>query len=160
MSRRDRFRTRGRPSASYLLPVDDMAAAARAVRLAGERLNVTYLRRDEDAAQAVEQARQGLDQAQEQLEACYEPLVLTALAPDDFELLIAEHPPREGTSDEKYNPETFPTACFLACAPADLPEAEWRAFLTSNVSLLERDELLELAVAVNVRKIDGALPKG
>jgi hypothetical protein len=136
-----------------------MAAAARALRMAAEAWRITLLRSDEAALQAVEAARAAVDKAQEKLDACYEKIELTPLPPDDFEALIGKHPPREDTDDTRYNKATFPTACFLACAPADLSEQEWIEFLKSNVSSVERDDLLNLAVGVNVRRVDQAVPK-
>lgn len=158
--RRDRLRGRGRPSAAYLLPVGNIAAAAREVRLAGQAWSVSQLRTDEGAAEAVAAARQALDQAEEALQACYEEVRLTALAPEDYEALIAKHEPREGTDDELWDTTTFPKACFLACAPGDMSAPEWEDFLTSNVSWVERDDLLNLAIAVNVRQVNPAIPKG
>jgi hypothetical protein len=144
----------------YLLPMDGMAAAAREVHLAEQAWRVSLLRTGEGAEEAVAAARQTLDQAQKALDACYERIDMTALAKPDFEVLVGKHPPREGTTDEKYNAETFPLACFLACAPADMPEKEWIEFLKRNVSTVEYDELLLLAVEVNVRRVNPGIPKG
>ncbi len=160
MSRRDRLRGRGRPSATYPLPTGEVAAAARALRLAERAWQLAHLRADEGGPAAVAAAREALDQAQQTLEAAYETIELTAMAPEDYELLVTKHPPREGTDDEEWNTDTFPVACFLACAPGDMGEQEWEEFLRRNVSWLEKEELLNLAVAVNVRKVDPAVPKG
>ncbi|MCK2214292.1 hypothetical protein MF672_010885 [Actinomadura sp. ATCC 31491] len=160
MSRRDRLRGRGRPTARYPLPVDDVAAATRALRLAERAWQLAHLRTDEGGPAAVAAAREALDQAQQALQECYETIELTALAPEDYEQLVAQHPPREGSDDEEWDTEQFPVACFLACAPGDMGDQEWAEFLRRNVSWLERQELLQLAVAVNVRAVDPAVPKG
>lgn len=157
---RDRLRGRGRPSAAYLLPVGNIAAAAREVRLAEQAWRVAQLRTGDGAAEAVAAAREALDQAEEVLQECYERVELTALAPADFEALVAEHEPREDSDDEEWDSETFPLACFVACAPGDLSAQEWTDFLNSNVSVVERDELLQLAIAVNIRQVNPAVPKG
>lgn len=158
MSLRDRLRGRERPSVPYRLPVANLAGPVRALELAAQAWRVTLLRTDEGAAEAVAAARAVFDAAQEALDACYEEINMRALAPDDFELLVGEHPPRE-EDDGKYNPETFPLAVFLACAPADLPEKEWVEFLKSNVSSVEREELLELGIHVNTRRVNPGIPK-
>lgn len=159
-SLRDRLRARPRPTLPYELPVGDVAAARQAVARAEDALRAARFRSDDGAEQAVAAAREALTGAEAALKACYETVTLTALPPADFEALVALHPPREGTSDEAWNVDSFPRACFLACAPVDLSEAEWESVLAENLSIAERAELYSVAIAVNVRVVTGALPKG
>lgn len=159
-SLRDRLRARPRPTLAYELPVGDVAAARQAMAGAEDALRAARFRSDDAAEQAVAAARETLTEAEANLEACYETVTLTALPPAEFEALVAVHPPREGTGDEAWNIDTFPRACFLACAPGDLSEAEWEAVLGENLSHAERAELYSLAIAVNVRVVSPALPKG
>lgn len=157
---RDRLLGRSRPSLVYELPIGDVAAARLAVARAEDAVRAARYRADENAEQALAEARAALTQAEADLDACYEKVTLTALPPADFEALVALHPPREDTSDEAWNPETFPRACFLACAPHEVSEAEWEQVLAENLSLAERGELYSVAIAVNVRLVSPALPKG
>jgi hypothetical protein len=159
-SLRDRLRGRARPSLVYELPVGDVVAATRTLRQAEEAHRIVQLRSDEDAEEAVAAARAALEQAQAQLAACYERIELVALPPADFEALVALHPARPDSEDVSWNADSFPKACFLACAPQELSAAEWDEVLAENLSLAERGELYMVAVAVNVRLVNAALPKG
>jgi hypothetical protein len=111
------------------------------------------------AAAAVEAARAQVATAEAGLKACYSSIILTAMPPDDFEMLMAKHPPRPDADDKRYNAETFPKACFLACA-TQMPPEQWEEILRDNLSYAERDDLYLLAVAANERLINTALPKG
>lgn len=158
---RERLRARPRPSLDYELPVGDVALAKRAVARAEEAHRVVAARGDDqDAEQAVAAARAALERAEADLAACYEHITLTSLPPPEFEALLALHPARPDTGDVSWNADTFPKACFLACAPGEMSAAEWEEVLAENLSSAERTELFMLAVAVNVRLINAALPKG
>jgi hypothetical protein len=153
----DRLKNRARPSDTYWLQVEPTERAGRALATAKETLQLRLLAgADEDATAA---AREAVAAAEAELKACYEPITVTALAPAAFEQLVKEHPPRAGSDDDAWNMDTFPRACFLACAPADWDGPEWAAFLDDRLSEAERLRLCNVAVAVNVRVPDPTVPK-
>ena len=171
-SLRERLRARERPSLDYELPVGDVIGAQRALEAAEEahrqalrhaaRIATAENASDAEQAEAqaaVEAAREALAQAEADLAACYEHIKLTAMPPDEYEALKALHPPRPDTDDTEYNGATFPRECFLACATELTPE-EWEPILAENLTYAEREDLFLLAVAVNTRLVNPALPKG
>lgn len=159
MSLRDQLRARQRPSLDYELPLEGVAEARHALAVAAETHRMVLLRSDEGAAEAVAAARAAVAQAEADLAACYAHITLTALEPDEYEALVALHSPRPDSSDTAWNQDTFPRACFLACA-TELTEAEWQPILKTNMSHAERNDLFIVAGAVNVRLVNAALPKG
>lgn len=169
---RDQLRARTRPTLDYELPVGDVAGAnlvlaqaQRAFAEARRALGAVDAADDPDGVTAAEkqaavaEARTQVAEAEEALAACYAHIRLTAMPPDDYEALVALHPPRPDSQDTEWDGTTFPKACFLACA-TDLTPEEWEPFLTGNLSFAERDDLFYLAQAVNVRLVNKALPKG
>lgn len=155
-SLREQLLGRPRPTLQCPIAVADTAAAERAATEAQAELQLLVLTGEADAAA---EARQRLQEAKTALEACFQPVTLTALPPDEFEALADAHPPREGTDDEAWNVDTFPRACFLACAPTDLSTQEWETFLSERVNDGERARLYGTALAVNVRTVDPTVPK-
>jgi hypothetical protein len=158
--RRERLLARRRPSTVYQFAVEDDAEAVAELNAAKDAHNTAEFRTDDDAEQAVTEAGKRLTKARRAVEACYEPVTLTALPPAEFEALIAkpQHAPREGKS-EQWNPDTFPRACFLACVDtADLSADEWEAFIDGSLSQGERDALFLAAVGVNARWPSGSIP--
>jgi len=135
------------------------AAARQAVADARERLETASFRVDDgaDAARTVAQAE--LDRANAALAACYEPVVVRALPPAEFEALVAQHPPRDG-KDEPYNPETFNPELFLACVQGDYTREEWETEIIPQLSKGEQLGLITAAVGLNGRMTDGVIPKG
>ena len=158
--RRERLLARRRPSTVYQLAVDDDTAAVAAVAAAKDELGTARFRSDDSAAQAVTDAEERLAAARAAVEACYEPVTLTALPPAEFEALIAkpEYAARDG-KDERWNVDTFPRACFLACVDTgDLTAEEWAEFADGSLSQGEREALFLAAVSVNARWPSGAVP--
>ena len=158
--RRERLLARRRPTTIYQLAVEDDAAAVAELNAAKDALSTARFRTDEGAEQAAADAEQRLAEARAAVEACYEPVTLTALPPAEFEALVAkpEHAPRDG-KDERWNAETFPRACFLACVDTgDLSADEWAEFVDGNLSQGEREALFLAAASVNARWPSGAVP--
>lgn len=154
MALRDRLQGKTRPTLPHLIRVDDTTDAVTAANAAQNDLLAALGTEREQAARDAVQA------AQDALTACFEPITLTAMRPEDFEALIAAHPPREGHPvDQAWNVDTLPRATFFACAPADMTEQEWADWLTTTCSHAEQVELFNSAVAVNVRTISPTLPK-
>ena len=153
MGLRERMASKALPCLPYRVRIDDTTAAEQAVRDAqGELLLALGTDREKDARLAVEAAGA-------LLAACFETITLTAMDPDAFEELVAEHPPREGhPDDEAWNVDTLPRATFLACAPDFYTPEEWVAWLTKCNSG-ERTDLYNAAVAINVRTVSATLPK-
>jgi hypothetical protein len=159
--RRERLLARKRPSVPYQLAVVDDTDAVAELAAAKEALDAAGYRVDEGAEQAVAEAEARLEKARAAVEACYEPVTLTAMLPAAFEELIAqpEHAPREG-KDERWNADTFPRACFLACADddGDMSAQDWDTFTVENVSQGERESMFMAAVGINARWPSGAVP--
>lgn len=166
MSLRDQLRARKRPTLDYDLPIDDAVGAGRALLEAQQRLRAAEallaVADDEKRAPmqaAVDAEREACEETEAALDACYAHITLTAMKPPDYEVLVGKHPAREGTDDEKFNKETFPRACFLESA-TELSPIEWEEFLRENFSWIEIQDLFDVAVAVNERLVNRALPKG
>lgn len=158
--RRERLLARQRPSTVYQLAVEDDAAAVAELNAAKDALDTARFRSDDGAEQAVTDAEERLAAARSAVEACYEPVTLTAMPPAEFEALVAkpEYAPREGR-DERWNAETFPRACFLACVDtSDLTAAEWESFVDGSLSQGERTALFLAAVGINARWPSGSIP--
>lgn len=159
-SMRDRLAGRKRPTADCSLLVDDEGAAAASKELAAARAELPMLIISGDEA-AIQAGRDRITAAQAAYEACFETITVPAMPPKAFEDLVDEHPPRKGhPDDESWNVDTFPRACFLACAPADLSREEWEAFLDGQVSEGERIRLYNTAIFANTRVPDPSVPKG
>ncbi len=158
VSRRDRLRSRPRPSVPYRFQIDDVTEPAKALIEAELALRMAQAR-GADAAEIAD-LRKKQESAQKKFDACYEVIEITAMKPSDFEALIAEHPAREGTDDSSWNDDTFPRACFLACAPDDLSADEWDEFLSENCSDGEIGQLYQMALVINVRAPEKSVPKG
>jgi hypothetical protein len=158
---RERLANRARPVGKARLLIDHEAAdtAERAVRQARNELQIVLLATSED--ERVQPLRDRLDAAQAALDACYELIVCTGLPEVEYEALLGAHPPREGNDDdETWNSDTFPRACFLACAPPDGGVAEWEEFLATQTNEAERIILYNAAIKANVRAPDPSVPKG
>jgi hypothetical protein len=156
--RRERLLARKRPTFIYQLPVEDDTAALAELEAAKVARELADVLDDQEAA--VKEADRRLARARKAVDACYEPVTLTALPPVEYERLAAEHPARDG-KDEAWNAETFPRALFLACAPAgddELTEAEWAELLDNGLSSGERASLLTAAITLNARWPSGAVP--
>ncbi|MEV7611316.1 hypothetical protein AB0N61_17660, partial [Microbacterium sp. NPDC089320] len=163
-SLRERLRARERPSLDYELPVGDVVGAQRALAAAEEDLRQALRRAAKAAAEEddpgreaaeadVKAARRAVAHQEADLDACYEHIKLTAMPPDEYEALVALHPPRPNTDDKEWDAETFPKAVFLACATELTPE-EWEPILAQNLTHAEREDLYYLARAVNLRLVN------
>ncbi|MFC3986786.1 hypothetical protein [Streptosporangium jomthongense] len=160
MSLRERLLARPRPFDTYSLRIDDDTEPRKALEAARTTLRVLQFQGEAADESAVRAAKAALAEAEASLAACYEPVVLRAMRPDDFEALIGKHKPREGTEDRTWNLDTFPEACFRECVESDLTPAEWDQVWAEVLSAGERGELCTAAIRVNVRVPDTTLPKG
>lgn len=151
---RDRLKSRKRPTATCRIRVDDTTEAEAELKKVLTEIGIITSRGEDVEESLLSQAQQ----ASEALESCYVSVTLSALPLEDLEALIAENPPKEDGKD-RWNPDTFPRACFLACAPDVLTSEEWEEFLDKQCSDGERFELYAAAVAVNERAPRGLLPK-
>ena len=154
MSLRERLAGRARPTATYRLRIDDTTDAER--ELSEAQTSLLLASTEEEKGRA----RQDINTAQAALDACFEPIVMTAMPPREFEDLVDEHPARKDTDDEAWNTETFPRACFLACAPNEMSAEEWDAFLAERCSDGEQIALFTTAIDANLRLPDPSVPKG
>lgn len=146
MSLRERLAKRSLPSETFLLRVEDDTAA---------RKELADARASGDEEQVVA--------AQSALDACYEPLVITALPPAEWEALVSAHPPTEEQKKRGawYNHATFHPALLAACVSGDETEADWADYVTKGpLSLGEAMALLDAVMRVNQRAPDPWLPKG
>ena len=156
---RERLLARKRPTVDYQLAIEDDTDAVAELNAAKEALDRAGFRADDLTEQDMADAEARLAAARTAVEACYEPIALTALLPAAFEALVAEHPPRDG-KDEKWDGSTFPRACFLACVDTsgDMTAEDWGAFATENLAAGERESLFLVAISVNARWPSGAVP--
>ena len=149
----DRLDGKKRTVVPYKVRVDDTTAALAATQEAGNAL-LLALGTEREA-----EAREALTVAQAELEACFATIPLTAMDPDQFEALVADHPPREGTKDEAWDADTLPRATFFACVPAGRPTEWWEAWLKKTCSNAEQVNMFNAAVIANVRMVSPHLPK-
>lgn len=96
------------------------------------------------------------------VQACYEEITITALAPEVMEALQGQHPPTEEQRDRNalYNAATFPAALIAACVDTEDTEQEWAEYTTKGP--LTPGEALDLFHAcwdINYRTPDPWLPK-
>jgi hypothetical protein len=158
--RRERLLARKRPTADYQLAVVDDTDAVAELAAAKEALDTARFRGDDSAEDAVAAAEARLAAARAAVEACYEPVTLTAMPPVEFEALVAkpENQPRDGR-DERWNADSFPRACFLACVADDeMSGDDWAEFVDGSLSQGEREALFMTAVGLNARWPSGAVP--
>lgn len=160
MSLRERLLARPRPFDTYPLRIDDDTEPRTALERARTLLRVLQFQGEAADEGAVRAAKADLGRAEAAIAACYEPVILRAMPPDDFEALIALHKPRAGTEDTSWNSDTFPQACFRECVESDLTDAEWDRVWKEVLSHGERNELCIAAIRANVRTPDSTLPKG
>lgn len=158
MSLRERLIGRARPSTVCRLKVDDTAAAQAAVDEATDQHRLAQLLVADGKKADVAAAKRKLDKAQAAYDACFEPVTVRALAPPDYEALVADHP-ADKDSDNAYA-EDFPRALFLACVEGEMDTAEWEKFLDESASEGERTALYLAALQVNNRPPDESVPKG
>lgn len=164
MSLKERLLGRERPTATYpcrVAPVEETREAEQGLA-AARKVALSVKAEDKDAAR---KAKRLLDKAEKRRDACYEPIVLRALPPADFEALGDTYPDApEGAPDEvrRAHDEEYLHGVFLASVEGDLTEAEWTEFVQQNLSTGERNDLYNLAIAVNgrVRALDPGTPKG
>lgn len=155
---RDRLIGRKRPSLTIPLADADLTVPSREVALAEESWRIVQLDKGDQQPKRLAAARRDLDAAIAALDACYIKVTVTALPPEHFEKLVAEHPAREG-EDEAWDEQTFPRALFFACADDELSAEEWATFLDERCSQAEQNTLLLAAQQVNVRAPSAAIPK-
>lgn len=165
---RDRLKGRKRPSMQVPIAVDDVEAATRESLLAEDAWRTCHLQPDgPERAKAIKAARRELDAAIEKLNACYVKVTVRAMPPEEFEALVAAHPPRDAKDigkdedpDVAWNGKTLPRAAFLACVDGDMSRSEWEEFLDGQCSRAERDQLYTAALTVNMRTPSESVPKG
>lgn len=161
---RDRLLDRQRPVLAVSLLIDDDTQARRDVALAEEAFRVAHLRGEDDREKAVRAARREVDKTIKALDGCFATVTVRAMPPEEFEALIAAHPPEQGKdggdAGEAWSDVTFPRAAFLACVDGDMSRAEWEKFLDTQCSQAERLQLYNAALSVNVRAPSYAVPKG
>lgn len=157
MGLRERLQGRPRPTAECTVAVVDTRRAERELQEATAALQLLMLSGE---SQALAQARERVETAGGALERCFETIVCTALPPQEFEDLVDAHPPRKDhPDDDAWNTATFPKACFLACAPADLSADEWEEWLAAQANDGEQILLYNTAIAANIRTPDPSVPK-
>lgn len=110
---------------------------------------------DQKAA-AVADALAAGEQAQRDLDGCYATIRLQAMRPQDYEMLIAAHPPEGEQADDAppWNDTTLVPALLAACAEGDMTEDAWAALLVGDdeghgLSRKEAWELRTLVVGLN-----------
>ncbi|MFE9642358.1 hypothetical protein ACFYOC_25380 [Nocardiopsis alba] len=164
MSLKERLLARERPTATYpcrVAPVEETQDAETA--LAAARKAALAVKADDKTA--ARKAKKLLDDATARRNACYESIRLRALPPADFEALGDTYPEADEKDSEevrRQRDEEYLHGVFLASVEGDLTEAEWTEFVQQHLSTGERNDLYNLAIAVNgrVRALDPSVPKG
>lgn len=145
MSLKARLGSRKRPTDVYALRIDDDTAARRELAAAMDA--------DADPSR-VEAARAAVD-------ACYEQVTITALAPVDMEDLLEAHPPVDPERKTMFNPVTFVPALLAACVESDVTKEDWAEYTTKGpMTTGEANELFRVVWELNYRTPDPSVPKG
>ncbi|TKG58899.1 hypothetical protein [Prauserella endophytica] len=118
-----------------------------------------------EGSDELREAERKYEEAKQQVEACYEPLTLVALPPEDYEALIAAHPP---TAEQKkqdpevtWNEDTFRPALLSVTVEGDVTEQDWaEMYKTGQINIGEFRELVYACLLVNNRATDPLLGKG
>jgi hypothetical protein len=155
----ERLVTRGLPKVTYHLRAvePEVEEAAREKVAEAKDAADTASWHPEADDEAREKTAAALADARAGLAACYEPIVLRALPPEDYEALAAEH--KDDKDDSGLDQASLSYATFIACVQGGLPEAKWRTILFKQCSMGERTTLFSLAVLINQRATDGTVPK-
>jgi hypothetical protein len=160
MTKKDRLLSRPRLSAEHPIRIDDDTEARREVERARTLLQILQIQGDAADEAALRKAKTDLKRAEKRLRDCYEFIPLRALPADEFEALMAAHPPRPDTDDRLFNTVTFPKACLLASDESGRSAEDWEHIFKNVLSGPERTELCNAAIRVNARTPDESLPKG
>lgn len=164
MSLKERLLARERPTATYpcrVAPVEETQEAEQGLA-AARKVALSVKADDKDATR---KAKRLLTQAEKRRDACYEPIVLRALPPAEFEALGDTYPEADEKDSEevrRQRDEEYLHGVFLASVEGDLTEAEWTEFVQQHLSTGERNDLYNIAIAINgrVRALDPGTPKG
>ncbi len=133
-------------------------AARAAAQKARDARDDAEMSLDDDQADQVAAAQAVLDEANAALAACYEPVTIQALPPEEYEDLVGAHPAKD--KDEPFDVEAVSPELFYRGVQGDLMREEWVGILTSQVSQAERLGLFGDALTVNARAVSGDIPKG
>lgn len=154
-----------------LLVVDDDELAAAQQRLVEaterkRRADRNLVPEKPERVKEAESAKRALTRAEKAFASCWETIRVTAIEPELFEALKAEHPPTpeqlKADPDAEYNKATFRPALLSVCAEGGKSVDEW-VDLLKRFSTGERQELFTTALAVNAstRVVESVvLPKG
>lgn len=164
MGLKDRFAARQRPQETFPLRMDfgpDSESAER--EFAGAAAELASAR--DRGLPDVGALTRRVEQARERRESFYEFLTVQALPPDEFDDLIAAHPPtdeqRAKDSRVVWNHTTLVPALLAACVDSDMTAQDW-AEVTSKgpVATGEVAALFNAAMRVNDRTPDPTVGKG
>lgn len=142
MSLRERMRAKAPATTTHSLRIEDDTVA-----------------RAELTAAHADGGPERIREAREAVNACYEELQITALAPDDLEALIAEHPPADPQKN-LWNPVTFIPALLAACIEGDATVEDWTEWTTTGpMTAGETNTLFDKVYGVNYRTTGPILGK-
>lgn len=163
---RDRLRGRRRPTEPYeMRTADSHVARAADEELARAQRRVSLLEAQAEPDKAkLAKARKDLKTAEQRRAECYVPVLLTAMRPEDFEALQDEYPEAESDdrTEKRAADSEFSWRLFLACAPGEMSEDEWRDVLYENSSQGERLDAFQACFDLNLRarRPSTSVPKG
>jgi hypothetical protein len=158
MSLRDALKAKQRRTTHYDLLIADPSEAEAEVEQAEAALRLELLRDGDD----VEQLRGQVEAARARVRDCLYRVTFQNLPPDEFEELVAAHPPgKDQPKSDEWSP-SFRAALIAACAvDSDMTEAEWQAELASERwNDADRTALFSAALSANVTARSVSIPKG
>lgn len=159
-----------RTSAEYRVVVSDTTDADKALSSAVREQRLATARH-EPGSPEVAAADVAVAEARKQVEGCFYPIRLQSLPPHQFEGLLSQHEPTEqqvkeaeakGLPRPSFDVDALVPALVAACSvEQDMTEQEWTEELTSERwSAAERNELFDVALAVNTRGRSQHVPFG
>lgn len=162
MSLRDALAKKRRRETFYDLEIADPTEPRERYEAARQTVRLASLRRGEDSPEA-EAAKADVAAARTDWLDCTYRIVFRNLPADEYEALVAAHPPskeQEG-KDDLWDQTTFIPALLAACAvDSDLSEGDWTEELKSERwPVADRDAAFMQALAVNLEGRSATVPK-
>jgi hypothetical protein len=140
---------------------EEVEAAQRSVTVAQQLVAATLLH-DDPAVRA--RADKALADARATRDACFHRIWFRGLPLEEFDALVALHPPTEEQHREKWiwNPDTFNYALLAECAvDSDLTAEEWAEELADGDrwTRADRTKIISTCLAANQQTMADAVPK-
>lgn len=162
MSLRDALARKRQRETFYDLEIADPTEPREKYEAARAALRLAEMRHGKDSDEAAE-ARESLSAARAEWSACTYRITFRNLPSDEYEALVAAHPPTKEQQDkgDQWDRATFAPALIAACAvDSDMSEDEWVEELKSDRwPVADRDAVFLKALGANLEPRSATVPK-